>query len=251
MRRAGVSLRLAAIGGIFGPTAFIGAWAIGSTIAPGYSIVDDPISRLAAAGADTRPLITAGFIAFGVGVPLYATQLRRVLGGRASMTAAATGLATIAVAAIPLDHSATADTWHGIAAAIAYVTLAATPALAVRPLREQGYRGLARFSVLSSAVSASALLLSTAGLPNGLFQRVGLTAGDTWIVATALAILSGQLRSDRFYATRCRTTSHHHPDDTRTTRSAAHHLNLNLLGAGAQYRERPPPGAAFSSRWTR
>lgn len=145
------------------------------------------------------------------------------------MTAAATGLATIAVAAIPLDHSATADTWHGIAAGIAYVTLAATPALAVRPLREQGYRRLAKFSVLSSAVSASALLSSTAGLPNGLFQRVGLTAGDTWIVATALAILSGQLAAIGSARPAVAPTSHHHPDDTRTTRSAAHRADARIL----------------------
>ena len=45
------------------------------------------------------------------------------------MTAVATGVATLAVAALPLDRSASVDTWHGVAATIGYVTLAATPVL--------------------------------------------------------------------------------------------------------------------------
>jgi len=196
--------RLAALGGVVGPAAFVGAWAVGATIAPGYSIVDDAISRLAAVGADTRPLMTTGFIAFGVGVPLFAVALRRVIGGIAWMTAAATGLSTLAVAAIPLEQSAAADTWHGIAAAIGYVTLAATPLLAVRPLLERGCRRLARLGVVSAAVSIASLLLSATQLPTGLFQRVGLTAVDIWIVASALAIVSGRLRSDPSDRTRRR-----------------------------------------------
>ncbi len=164
--------------------------------APGYSIVDDAISRLAAVGADTRPLMTTGFIAFGVGLPLFAVALRRVIRGIAWMTAAATGLSTLAVAAIPLEQSAAADSWHGIAAAIGYVTLAATPLLAVRPLLERGCRRLARLGVVSAAVSIASLLLSATQLPTGLFQRIGLTAVDIWIVASALAIVSARPRSD-------------------------------------------------------
>ena len=97
--------RLAAVGGIVGPAAFIGAWVVGSATKAGYSPIDDAISRLAAVGASTKPLMTAGFLVFGIGVPIYATALRRALGGLASVTAAATGLATIGVAALPLERS--------------------------------------------------------------------------------------------------------------------------------------------------
>jgi len=190
-------VRLAALGGVVGPAAFVGAWAVGSAVATNYSLLDDPISRLAAVGADTRPLMTTGFVVFGVGVPVFASALRRAIGGIAWTTVAATGIATIAIAAIPLDHSPAADTWHGVAATIGYVTLAATPLLAVRPLLERGRPGLARLGVICAAVSGTSLLLSTTRLPTGLFQRIGVTAGHAWIVASAVAIFSTFRRTGR------------------------------------------------------
>jgi hypothetical membrane protein len=195
-RSTDVAARAAALGGVIGPAAFIGAWAVGSTNNRGYSIIDDAISRLAQVGAETRPLMTTGFVAFGIGVPLFATALGHVTASRVWTTGVATGLATIAVAAVPLGQSSAADTWHGAFATIGYVTLAVTPLLAVRSLVERGHRGLARLGIVSAAVSATSLLLSTTRLPTGLFQRIGLTAGDIWIVASALAIVSGRLRSD-------------------------------------------------------
>ena len=180
----------AALGGVVGPLAFIGAWAIGSAIAPDYSIVDDAISRLAAVGASTRPLMTGGFVAFGVGLPSYAVALRRRVGGPAWITAATAGLATLAVAALPLDHSPTIDTWHGISAGLGYVALASTPLLARRRLYALGRHRLATLGVACATISAAALVLSATALPTGLFQRIGLTAGDIWIVASALTIAS-------------------------------------------------------------
>jgi hypothetical protein len=133
--------------------------------------------------------MTAGFFVFGIGVPIYATALRQALGGLASVTAAVTGLATIGIAALPLERSTAVDTWHGAAAAVAYLTLAATPLLARRPLRERGHRRLAALSGLVGAVTATSLALSLTGLPTGLFQRIGLTTGDLWIMASATMII--------------------------------------------------------------
>lgn len=180
---------MAALGGVLGPAAFVGAWVGGSATKAGYSPVDDAISRLAAVGASTRPLMTAGFVAFGIGVPLYATALRRALGGLAGVTAAATGLATLGVAALPLERSATVDTWHGAVAGVAYLTLAATPLLARRALRTRGQRRLAATSGLVAVVTTTSLALSLTGLPTGLFQRIGLTTGHLWIMGSATAIL--------------------------------------------------------------
>ncbi|MGI9030438.1 MAG: DUF998 domain-containing protein [Ilumatobacteraceae bacterium] len=191
--------RLGAIGGVVGPAAFIGAWVVGSATTAGYSPVDDAISRLAAIGASTEPLMTAGFVVFGIGVPIYATALRRALGGLACWTAAVTGLATIGVAALPLDRSSAVDTWHGAAAGIAYLTLAATPLLARRPLRQRGRRRSAALSGLVAAATATSLALSLTGLPTGLFQRIGLTTGHLWIMGSATAILlarPGQSRTE-------------------------------------------------------
>ncbi len=134
--------RSAAWGGIIGPAAFIGAWALGGAITSGYSPVEDAISRLAAVHAETRPLMTAGFVIFGVGLPVYACALRDALAGPAWCTAAAAGIATLLVAAAPLDHSATVDTLHGVFAGTGYVALALTPLLAIRPLRSAARIGL-------------------------------------------------------------------------------------------------------------
>ena len=180
---------------MIGPAAFVGAWNAGGALTKrDYSPIDDAISRLAAVGADSRPLMTAGFIGFGVALPIYTTALRRVVSGPAWITAAATGLATLGIAATPLDRSATVDRLHAVCAGIGYITLAATPLLAARPLARHGHRTLAGWGVAAGAVSAASLALTTTGLPTGLFQRLGLTATDLWIAASAIAIASGRLR---------------------------------------------------------
>lgn len=188
--------RIAEVGGILGPAAFIGAWVVGSATETGYSPVDDAISRLAAMGASSRPLMTAGFLAFGVGVSTYGVGLRRALGGPAGVTATATGLATVAVAALPLERSVAVDRWHGAAAAIAYVTLAATPVLARRRLLERGHRRLGATSGPVALATATALAASLT-TPTGLFQRIGLTTGHLWIMASASTMLGRPARTPR------------------------------------------------------
>jgi hypothetical protein len=79
-----------------GPITFLGAWVVGGAIATAhYSPVHDPISRLAAIGTDTRGLMSAGFVGFGLGVPLYGAALRAAVPGRAWKGAVATGLALV------------------------------------------------------------------------------------------------------------------------------------------------------------
>jgi len=182
-----------AVGGIVGPVGFVAAWAAGAALSDHLSPVHDAISRLAAIGANTRPLMSAGFVAFGVGVPIYAAALRQVVPGPAWVTATVTGLATIGVALAPLDHSSAVDSLHAAFAVLGYVTLAATPLLAYRPLMRGGHRRLARLGAIAGVVSGTSLVLTSVGDWSGLFQRAGLTAGDVWIVASAVAILSGRL----------------------------------------------------------
>lgn len=182
-----------ALGGIVGPVGFVAAWAAGAVLSDDLSPVHDAISRLAAIGANTRPLMTAGFVAFGLGVPTYAAALRQVVPGPAWITATLTGLATIGVALAPLDYSSNVDSLHAAFAVLGYVTLAATPLLPYRPLMRAGHRRLARIGAVAGAVSGTSLLLSSIGDWGGLFQRVGLTAGDVWLVASAVAILTGRL----------------------------------------------------------
>lgn len=190
-------MRLRAAGGVIGPVVFVGAWSLSGLSARDYSAVHDAISQLAETGAPTRAAMTAGFVAFGIAVPVYGTALRSTLDGWAWATAIATGFATLGVAAVPLG-APTRDTIHGSIATAGYLTLAATPLLASRAFARAGRVAWARASVISGIASAACLLATLPGPAHGLFQRLGLGAVDIWIVATAIEIMrTGRLtRSD-------------------------------------------------------
>lgn len=176
--------------GVAGPVAFAAAWAILGAGRPGYSAAHDAISRLAASSASTQPVMTAAFVAFGLGVSLYAVELRSTLPGPAWTAALATGVATLGVAVFSLG-SPFRDAVHGAFAATGYVTLAALPLLAARVFARDGRKGWAQASVTVAAVSAVCLAATAVGPLHGLFQRAGLTVADAWIVATALSLRRG------------------------------------------------------------
>ena len=182
--------RLLAAAGVIGPCAFIADWAILGVRAKDYSPVSDAISELARMHATTRPAMTAGFIVFGAALPTYAIALRHALPGHAWKFAAANGLATLGVAAFSLGTPTSGDI-HGAFAAVAYTTLAATPIAASVVLRRKGDRALARTSVGTGLVCAAALIASVAGPADvhGLLQRIGLTIGDAWIIASAISMM--------------------------------------------------------------
>ena len=167
------------------------SWAVLGRRIAGYSPVDDAISRLAATGAPDRNAMTAGLVAFGVGLPIYGVALRSALPGPAWICATTTGVATLGVAAFPLG-SPTRDAIHGLFAGIGYASLAATPLAAAGPLARLGSRHWARSAVGAGAVSAVSLLATVAGPASGLFQRIGLTVTDAWVVASAVEILRGK-----------------------------------------------------------
>ncbi|HEY5171111.1 MAG TPA: DUF998 domain-containing protein [Acidimicrobiia bacterium] len=183
--------RRAAIGGVIGPIGFVTAWLSTGFVKARYSLLYDPISDLAGAHASTRPAMTAGFVVLAVGMCFYARALHSALAGLAWITAAITGLATLGVAAFPLHHSSTVDSVHGTFAGIGYVTLAATALVSAAPLYRRGLHEWARTAAIAGVVSAIALALTLTGSLHGLFQRIGLTAGDVWVVASGVAILRG------------------------------------------------------------
>ncbi len=180
--------RIAAIGGVIGPAVFVAAWSILGARTAGYSPDDDAISRLAATGASTQAAMTAGFVVYGTGLSLFGSALRTTLPGPAWALAAATGLATLGVAATPLDTAA-GDALHGVFAALGYATLAAVPLAAAGPLAAQGRRRWARWSVVTGVASAACLAATVLGPRHGLFQRAGLTIADSWVIAAAVDML--------------------------------------------------------------
>lgn len=100
-----VSRRTGALCGIAAPVAFVGGWVVTGLLTEGYDPLQDAISQLAREGAPTRAAMTGCFVAFGVLLPVWAVVVARELeaaGLRAVVTVA--GLATVAVAALPLSR---------------------------------------------------------------------------------------------------------------------------------------------------
>jgi hypothetical membrane protein len=180
--------RWAALGGVVGPVVFVGTWLVAGLVKSGYSPLHDPISDLAGVHASTRPTMTAAFVVFAVGMCLYASALRAAGFGYAWISAAMSGVATLGVAAFPLHSSAAVDRVHGVFAGIGYVTLAATALASAAHLRRTGPRAWARLAAVCGVVSAVALALTLLATSGGLFQRLGLTAGDIWVGASAVAL---------------------------------------------------------------
>lgn len=183
------AVRRAALGGIIGPVVFVAAWLCLGLGQARYSAVHDPISDLAGVHASSRIAMTTAFVLYAAGMGLYAIAVRATPGGPAWIAAALTGAMTLGVAAFPLDHSSTVDRIHGAFAGAGYCALAATALLCAFRLTRLGRRGWARAAAAAGVVSGISLSLTLAGSFEGLFQRAGLTAGDIWVVASAVAIL--------------------------------------------------------------
>lgn len=188
--------RLAAAGGVAGPVIFtVTWWRLGRRPAgpgrPAYSPLVDPISRLAAVGAQTRPAMTAGFLAYAAGVGACAGALR---GRRPRVAAclAANAASMVGIAALPLDGPG-GDRPHVVAATGAYASLALAPLLSGGlPPPSGGGRRLPRTAAGVGATTAALLLASQVHRPRrGLWQRLGLTLGQAWIVGAAVRSVAG------------------------------------------------------------
>lgn len=177
-----------ALGLVAGPAAFIGGWVVGGGRTPDYSPINDAISRIAAVGAPNRDLMTTAFVAYGASVIIGSTALRTSPLRRVWPLALVNGAATIAVAALPLEHSAAMDTWHGVAAGTGYVSIAALQLASAGPLRDTGHDRAASLAIAGGVVTGAALVATTVSDANGFWQRLGLTVGDVWLVATGLAL---------------------------------------------------------------
>ena len=71
LRQKDRARKLGALAGIAAPASFVGAWLVGGAQARDYHPVHDAISQLARVGAPTRPLMTAGFVGFGLLAPWW------------------------------------------------------------------------------------------------------------------------------------------------------------------------------------
>jgi hypothetical membrane protein len=172
-----------------GPAVFVADWAVLGATRPGYSPVNDAISRLAELGAATRPEMTGGFVIYGAGLIAYGLARRQRHPGPAWALAVGTGVATQGVAAFPLGRPLS-GTVHALFAVAGYASLAALPIACSRGLAKASHPQLGRLSVLTGATTGALLLASALGAPaHGLTQRLGLSVGDVWVVVSAAAML--------------------------------------------------------------
>lgn len=193
-RRAPV---LPSIALVVAPIVFAGGWALAGASIDGFSPVRFAVSDLAGVDSSTRWPMFAVFVTYGLAM-LIASRALAAVGARGSAVAAVlNGLSVLGVAAFPVHGSGRGDAIHGVFALIGYLSITAIMALAVRPLFRSGHRGAAVASVVFAVVCAGALAGTTGSDHTGLFQRVGTTTGDIWMVAAGTTLLLAGVRRPR------------------------------------------------------
>jgi Na+/citrate or Na+/malate symporter len=188
--------RLAA-GAIWGPGLFILAWVVGGFMVDGYSAIDDHISSLAGVTAPSRTVMNLGFVAYIAGVGSAAWPLRKAIGNGASVALFLNALLAFGVLFTPEGLSSTADFLHGGFASLLYLSLAFVGPLAALTFRRRDLIVWAIVSMVVGAITAMSLWLSLGEVRSGLFQRIGLTATDLWLMVVGIAYVSDYFSPQR------------------------------------------------------
>ncbi|HEY6627395.1 MAG TPA: DUF998 domain-containing protein [Acidimicrobiia bacterium] len=184
-------------GAIWGPGLFILAWVVGGFMMDGYSPIEDHISALAAVTAPSRFVMNLGFAAYVAGVGSAAWPLRKVIGNGASVFLFVNALLVLGVLFTPDGLSSNADFLHGGFAILTYLTLALVGPLAALTFRRNGRVGWAIGSMAVGTITSLSLWFSLAQTNSGLFQRIGLTTTDLWLMVVGIAYLNGHFFPDR------------------------------------------------------
>lgn len=156
------------------PVALIGGWTVAAALQRGgFDQITATISALAARDADHREVMTAALAVVGVCHLTTAAALRSA-GRPARVLHGIGGAATVLVAASPLPADDGHSAVHTAAAAVAFGTLAAWPALVRRPVDRVAA------GVLLGLVGWFAVELVGNGPHVGLSERVAAGAQATW-----------------------------------------------------------------------
>ena len=175
------------------PVALTSTWVVLGSRRSGYSPLRDPVSRMAAVGADRRGAMTAGFLAYAFGAGCGAAALRRMPDGAELLvhppSVAASGLGMLGLAVFPLGASF-GDAPHLVAGTATYAALSVAPLVPAAGFWKSGRRFMAGAAVTAAIVTAAAFGLSRA-VParQGLFQRIGLLSSGAWTASAGLAAL--------------------------------------------------------------
>ncbi|MBX9243513.1 DUF998 domain-containing protein [Actinotalea ferrariae] len=175
------------------PVAMIGGWTLAAAAQERFDPVRETISALAATDATAPWIMTAGLAGTGLAHLVTAAGLRAARRpGR--VLHAVGGLATLAVAALPVDVASRA---HGVAAGIAFVALSLWPAFAWRrgervPVVLRPVVGLAAAVVLLALLVLFVLelqgLTPDGGAATGATERWLAGAQALWPLAVVLGL---------------------------------------------------------------
>ncbi len=210
------------VGGVVAPIAFAVIAAVAGVLEPGYSPVEDHLSGLAAASADHRWLMTAGFLVLGAGALVLAAALRwrepaaaateqghrhsaggppaepgaaSACGGwrrrSAALVLAVAGASVVLLGLFPrscVEVACAAPDWrhdvHDAASAPAYLSLLVAPPLLAAD------RDAARLLALAVAGTTAALFVVFVAAPidgiGGLVQRLAIALPLGWLVVTSM-----------------------------------------------------------------
>lgn len=161
----------------------------------GYSPVEDHISNLASVYAPSHALMTFGLGAFGVGVATAAWPLRRFIGNPAAIALGFNGLFVVGVMLTPEGRSSDTDFLHGGFAILVYWSLTLVAPLAALTFRRRGLIYWAMASWVAGVGTGVFLWISLESTKSGLFQRLGLTTTDVWLMAIGFAVVTGHFDS--------------------------------------------------------
>lgn len=173
------------------PVLLIGGWTLAAALQPaGFDQVSETISDLAGLGATDRWVMTVALLGVGASHLTTALGLRPANRlGRAALALA--GIATVAVAAVPVTADSTPPA-HTIAAGTAFLALTVFPALAGRSDKEAAallrpVAAVVATAALAAALGWFAVELSSGGGRVGLSERVAAGAQALWPLAVVLS----------------------------------------------------------------
>lgn len=163
--------------GVTAVTLFAATWGVVGALTPRYDEVQEPISRLAQTHAPYRPVMVVALLAVGLVLPVWGWVLARELHLPALRVVATTsGTGVVGLTLVPLDEDEAVHSLFGLAV---YVSFSLLPLLGCRAVRSVRVRHGSR---LLGVLTALAFALSVQGVCTGLFQRLGLTAVQVWLV---------------------------------------------------------------------
>ena len=169
--------------------ALVGGWTWAAAVQPGgFDARSETISALAASATPHRWVMTTGLVVTGLAHVVTAWAL-----GAAHRTGrvvlAAGGVATLAVAALPLPSRAESSTAHTAVATASFVLLGLWPWFAARP---RGPRVLtaevARTAAVVLTASVASLGLGVSGGSFGLHERIVAALTVVWPLVTAIGV---------------------------------------------------------------